>query len=236
MTRGKKLESLAKLFPEIAKEWDYEENDGTPEDYPANSSTIVQWICPKGHKYKTRISLRTLRGDGCSICSGNQIIVGVNDLGSVKPELMVEWDFDKNHFIYPTEVTVMANRKVWWKCSVCGHSWEALISNRTRGSGCPKCRYKKIVAKRRSKAIRYTGTSFGETFPELLKEWDYEKNKDIADPMKVTRGSAKKVWWKCSKCGHSWQATVNNRSRGSGCKPCSFKSEKHPHRKNKEAA
>ena len=225
--------SLACLFPEIAREWDYDENDGTPDDYSAFYSKPVAWICPKGHKYQAMINRRTRRGDGCPVCSGNKVVVGINDLGTLRPELMIEWDFDKNYFIYPTEVTVMSNKKVWWKCSKCGHSWQAPISNRTRGPGCPKCRYKRAVESRRGKITRHTKSSFGELFPELLDEWDYRKNHDIADPMTVTRGSAKKVWWKCRKCGHEWQATINNRSRGSGCRICSFKTEKH---KKKRAA
>ena len=226
MKRGNPDETLAKLFPEIAREWDYEKNDFDPEDIWAYSSQYAYFICPKGHSYYKSINTRTRRGDGCPICSGNQVVEGINDLGSVMPELMVEWDFDKNHFIYPTEVTVRCNKKVWWKCSVCGHSWEALISNRTRGSGCPKCRYKKAAERCKGPQRRFH-ESFGEAFPDLLLEWDYEKNREIVDPMKVTPGSAKKVWWKCRKCGHEWQATINNRRRGSGCRECSFRSEKH---------
>ena len=30
-------------------------------------------------------------------------------------------------------------RKVWWKYKKCGNSWEAIISNRAKGSGCPIC-------------------------------------------------------------------------------------------------
>jgi hypothetical protein len=30
------------------------------------------------------------------------------------------------------------------------------------------------------------------------------------------------VWWKCDK-GHEWQATLNNRSKGSGCPYCAGK-------------
>ena len=36
-----------------------------------------------------------------------------------------------------------SHKKVWWKCSK-GHSYEAIVSNRTRaGSGCPYCSNKK---------------------------------------------------------------------------------------------
>ena len=54
---------------------------------------------------------------------------------------------------------------------------------------------------------------------ELVKKWNYEKNGDLK-PTQVTVGSNKKVWWKCTK-GHEWQATINNRAKGTGCPYCS---------------
>jgi predicted nucleic acid-binding Zn-ribbon protein len=28
---------------------------------------------------------------------------------------------------------------VWWTCSSCGHQWQALVSSRSVGNGCPRC-------------------------------------------------------------------------------------------------
>ena len=54
---------------------------------------------------------------------------------------------------------------------------------------------------------------------ELLSEWDYEKNTE--KPSEVSCWSHKKAWWKC-KNGHSWTATIKNRSMsGNGCPYCS---------------
>lgn len=54
--------------------------------------------------------------------------------------------------------------------------------------------------------------------PTLAHEWNYDKNIELT-PADVTVSSHKKVWWKCSK-GHEWQATIANRSKGSGCPVC----------------
>ena len=57
---------------------------------------------------------------------------------------------------------------------------------------------------------------------KLIEEWDFEKNVGLS-PDKITTGSHKKVWWKCSK-GHSWDAVIFNRARDkkpSGCSECS---------------
>ena len=51
-------------------------------------------------------------------------------------------------------------------------------------------------------------TCLASTHPALLKEWDFDKNKTIT-PYDVSKGSNKKVWWKCEK-GHEWESTVAN--------------------------
>lgn len=57
-------------------------------------------------------------------------------------------------------------------------------------------------------------------YPDLLEEWDYEKNDSICDPEKVSCGSNFKVWWKCRCCGHSWNTSIYVRTRGHGCPIC----------------
>ena len=58
-------------------------------------------------------------------------------------------------------------------------------------------------------------------FPDLVKEWDYEKN-GFMKPEQFQFGSHVKVWWKCSKCGASWQATINWRTgqNNDNCPKC----------------
>lgn len=54
---------------------------------------------------------------------------------------------------------------------------------------------------------------------ELMKEWDWEANQGL-NPKEITRGSHKKVWWECPKCGHKWQTETRNRAilkRGCPC-------------------
>ena len=60
-------------------------------------------------------------------------------------------------------------------------------------SNCSYCTNKKVKSNKEN--------SLFFLFPEIAKEWDYEKNGDLK-PTDVTKGSDKKVWWKCKK-GHS---------------------------------
>lgn len=56
---------------------------------------------------------------------------------------------------------------------------------------------------------------------ELMSEWDWEANADL-DPNKLTPGSNKKAWWKCSKCGGKWYTTICGRTGHdhTGCPYC----------------
>jgi len=45
--------------------------------------------------------------------------------------------------------------------------------------------------------------------PELFREWDFEKNNELGlDVYSVSKGSGKKVWWKCNRCKSSYDVRV----------------------------
>ena len=66
------------------------------------------------------------------------------------PELAAEWDYEKNLPLKPNQVTCYSHRKVHWKCSTCGHSWQSRINNRIQ---CPHC---KTIKQLESKYSQYT--------------------------------------------------------------------------------
>lgn len=63
--------------------------------------------------------------------------------------------------------------------------------------------------------------SLAVNYPDIAKEWNYEKNGKLK-PEFISYGSEKKVWWKCEK-GHNYESTVNNRTSGHGCPYCKGK-------------
>ena len=52
----------------------------------------------------------------------------------------------------------------------------------------------------------------------LLEEWDTEQNLPLT-PDAVSRGSNKKVAWKCAN-GHTWMSAVKVRAAGANCPFC----------------
>ena len=205
------VNDLATLKPLLAKEWCFKRNgDITPDKIAQNARFNAWWLCPQcGGEYQSWVYSRS-KGVGCPYCSipAKRVLKGYNDLATKNPELVLEWNYERNIDITPDELLPGSNMKVWWKCKD-GHEWEASIGHRTNGRGCPYCSGRKVLQ-------GYTDLQTLE--PNLAKEWDCSKNKGLL-PSEVTTGSNKKIWWKCEH-GHEWQAVVANRCKGAGCPIC----------------
>ena len=129
---------LQTVNPVLATEWNYERNCGLmPMDVLPNSNKKVWWKCSKGHEWQSTVANRN-NGNGCPYCLGRYAVKGENDLQTVNPALVKEWNYEKNDDLKPEEFTANSNKDVWWKCSK-GHVWHASIANRSKGNGCPVC-------------------------------------------------------------------------------------------------
>ncbi len=148
----------------------------------------------------------TTRSCGC--------ILNTQGLLKEKPELVEKYDFEKNEKegIDFETLTARSSSKVWWKCKECGNSWFSTIASQNDKikHGCPYCSGRLVIKGK---------TDLLSQNPDILKEWDYEKNQ--VSPDEISCHSSQKVWWKCSE-GHSWKATVSNRVGGTGCPQCNI--------------
>ncbi len=185
---------LATTNPELATQadgWD-------PTTVSAGSGKKVGWKCERGHTWKSATYSRS-NGTGCPVCSNRQVLVGYNDLTTTNPELATQadgWD--------PTTLTAGSEKKVGWKCEE-DHNWISSVANRSKGSGCPVCSNNSVLPGYNDLAT---------TNPELAAQ------ADGWDPTTLSAGSRKKVGWRCTR-GHTWNALVVDRSKGSGCPVCS---------------
>ena len=198
---------LETVNPKLAGEWHTSKNGSlTPRDVTPGSNKKVWWKCKKGHEWESSIVNR-IKPQGCPFCSGLRA-TKETCLETVNPELVNEWHPTKNEPLTPSDVTPSSHRKVWWRCKK-GHEWEAKLTDRNAGNGCPYCSGRQ--------ACRENCLETGN--PKLAREWHPTKNGSLT-PSDVTPGSNKKVWWMCKK-GHEWVAMVNDRNAGNGCPYCS---------------
>ena len=129
-----------------------------------------------------------------------------NNLLSAFPDVVKQWDYEKNGELMPENIKPRSAKKVWWLCDK-WHSWQAAVYNRTASSpqGCPYCSGRRVLPGFNDLASKR---------PDVSQQWDYEKNGELT-PEQITTGSGKKVWWLCEK-GHSWQAPVLRRTQSKG--------------------
>ena len=209
--------------PTLALEWNYNKNALlTPDKVAYQSNKKVWWICPKcSYEWDATVNNRN-RGNGCPCCSNQVVVYGKNDLFTCNKSLADEWNFEKNDSLTPDKIVYKSGKKVWWRCKKCNHEWKTTVASRANGAGCPKCGKKKQLESFHKNVISKRG-SLSERYPKLLNEWLYIKNNRIS-PEEVMPGSNEKVWWKCSKCGHEWEATIHSRAcSGVGCPVCANK-------------
>lgn len=131
-------------------------------------------------------------------------------LQEIHPELVSQWCVS-NLPLTPNLFRPSSKRKVIWKCEH-GHTWSASIYSRANlKTGCPKCSGRDPVE----------GKTLADKYPDVAAQWDFEHNDK--GPGEVTPKSSQVFGWRC-ELGHTWQASVNNRTRGgNGCPYCAHK-------------
>ncbi len=180
--------SLLINFPLIAAEFDTSRNKVKIENISFGSKLKVWWKCKLGHSYDMTIKSRTRKGkeQNCPFCS-NRRIDNTNSIKKLKPELLIEWNFEKNSNYTPENLGINSNKKVWWKCKA-NHEWKSSPNDRIQhNTGCPNC----SISGYKSELIGYlylhivqinnkTGIKYGITnYPsDRIKQLKFRNSKD----------------------------------------------------------
>ena len=211
-----KHNSLATKAPKVAAQWDYEANDGTPEDVVAQSNTTVGWHCDAcGDKCSAPPGRRVSKNKaGCPQC-GNDASAKkkvkhptfAECQDSHSKALLAQWDHERNapQGNFPHKIRLRSNKQIFWLCTKCPagqeHSWTAMPFSRTGRSkpGCPYCAGQAACKCNSLQALH----------PAVAAEWDYAKNE--GQPSDYTASSHHPAWW-LNPQGDSWQQTINSRT------------------------
>ncbi|MBE6422331.1 MAG: hypothetical protein E7024_02580 [Succinivibrio dextrinosolvens] len=128
-----------------------------------------------------------------------------------KEYILKEWDYDLNQGLDPSELTYGSNKKVWWKCSFCGHRWRARVYNRVvKSSSCPVCYHSK-------RKIFCKNDNLTVTNPKITLDWNMSKNGNLTPDM-FTKNSRYKAWWKCHICGKEIHKEIKSYAGCINCK------------------
>lgn len=126
--------------PHIKPLWDYDKNTINHEHITRGTNVQIWWKCDKGHSLKSNIN-KLCNGISCIYCLNQRLLVGFNDLATVRPDLSKQWDCNKN-ILKPEQVLVSSKKKYHWICDK-GHSFYMSPSSRhyTKHGLCGTCYY-----------------------------------------------------------------------------------------------
>ena len=206
--------SLATKAPEVAAQWDYEKNDGTPDSVVAMSNQGLGWLCAAcGHRWRATVLNRVSKNTGCPQCAEyarrkktkHPTFAECRD-----PEvtaLLSEWDQRRNtaENNFPDNTTLRSHKQIWWLCTKCPagqeHSWSAPPYSRTGSikSGCAVC----------AGHVACRCNSLQALYPDIAAEWDHSKNE--GQPSDYVANSHHLAWWSSPQRG-SWQQVITVRS------------------------
>ena len=178
------INDLATAYPDIAKHWDYEKNDTTPDKVHFGSGHVYWWVCDKGHHYRCDVwslthGIRNNEVLGCPYCTGRYAIRGENDFATLYPQVLECWDYEKNE-LKPDEIKPSSHNIFWFKCPECGTSYQSFPYNVVKSfkqygvCNCPNC-----------------GTSRGEqSIMKFISDWIHESCQN-ADDISIIRNDRK---------------------------------------------
>jgi hypothetical protein len=198
---------LETQFPEVAKSWSYELNSPTlPSQIASSSRSKYWWDCASGHSWTATAADRTGKSQGCAVCYNRQIVVGVNDLQSVSPEVARTLAPGKNSKDFALTVTAHSRRKAWWLCDL---RHEYFVSVRQRqAAGCAYCANQKVLAGFNDLASQN---------PAAAKYFLADLNQPSATQVLVS--SMISYWWVC-ELGHEFKRTPSSVLKGIWCQFC----------------
>lgn len=161
----------------------------------------------------------------CPFCSGDKLCEEKcqtcwdKSFASFDKDKVQCWDNEKNT-LKPREVSKNCNKKFWFNCRECCHSFEASPNHvSTHNSWCPYCSNVKLCEEECKICL---GKSFASFDKDKVQRWELEKN--TLKPSQVFKGSIKKFWFKCEECSHSFEASPNHIStHNSWCPYCGRK-------------
>jgi len=159
--------SLAVKHPGLAAELHQTRNGSLdPFSLAAHSNFKVWWSCACGHEWATSVAARS-SGTGCPACAKRQSPPSERSLVAAHPELAAELHPTRNGDLDPRSLSAGSSWKVWWRCPA-GHEWQARVSGRSPGTGCPTCVKAQARRDSKSRAGHQSAASMTESAPRHL--------------------------------------------------------------------
>jgi len=194
-------------------------NPDQPNDL-TNSSHDKRWFdcdnCP--HSFESSLSNITY-GKWCPYCAHNGKLCDDSDcdmcfMKSFASNTKAQFWSTKNTDS-PRDCRMSSNKKKWFDCDKCHHSFDTALNHISSGKWCPYC----CVGRSKLCDDSNCRQCFTQSFAvhPRSKQWS-KRNPDT--PRECAIGSSTKRWFDCDKCPHSFESDLHHISCGKWCPYC----------------
>ncbi|MAE85951.1 MAG: hypothetical protein CMB80_24655 [Flammeovirgaceae bacterium] len=207
-----------------------DKNDKKPWEVTLFTNKKYWFDCNKcNHSFCTRIYHITKDGNWCPYCNHRRIcgdknceFCFKNSFASIYKEEIACWSRKNEQFVY--EIFKYSNKKYWFDCKKCGHSFHNSPNNITKQKiRCCFCSKKKLCNNKN--CVLCFNNSFASFDREKVACWN---KKNTKTPREIFKSTNKKYWFDCKECGHSFYSSLNSITGKNHCwcPLCKFKTEK----------
>ena len=217
-----------KSFASVEKEW------GKPSDYILEGNPLViskqshkkcTFVCPDcNHTFESAIYNVSSRDWPCSYCNGDKLCGSMDcsrciDRSFLYHPKAIYWS--KINKTGSNLVLKQSNKKHWFDCDVCGHSFESRITNiYNNDAWCPYC----SVPCRKLCGAEECNFCFEKSLASLVDEKNYLADNQPSLWTIQKGGRSKKYKFICDK-GHEFSMRPNNINNYQWCPLCPKKTE-----------
>lgn len=171
-------------------------------------------IC--GHEFSAFL-YTIIAGSWCNFCS-NKVLCR-EDCQICLKKSFASHEFSKfwspKNTKIPREVFLFSNKRFWFDCEDCGHSFEVVLYSVSQGSFCRFCAHQELCDS------KDCGFCFDNSFASHPKvQFWAEENK--ANPRTIFSSTGSSFLFDCD-CGHQFSASLDHISKGKWCPYCGNK-------------
>jgi very-short-patch-repair endonuclease len=199
-----------------------QKNELEPGKVSISNGAKFWFDCSKcNHSYEQRPADKK-RGGGCPYCAKfNSKLCGDKSCLFCLPKSCNVYSdiWSSKNDKTPDQVSISNDKKYWFYCPDCSHSYEQKPSHKTSGSGCSFC------TKFNTKLCGDMNCSFclSKSCNIYSKIWSKKNN---TQDHQVSISSSKRFFFDCLKCSHFYKQTPSDKTKGQGCPNCKNKTER----------
>ena len=214
-------------------------NDLNPREVSKSNNQKFWFVCDRcGHDFESCISdITRNNGTWCPYCANQKLCnnISCNDCfeksfasfdGTVGGKKKVDCWSDRND-LNPREVYKGSNKKFWFDCDRCGHDFDSSLYNITKNNRwCPYCAdpCQKLCSEDILCYHCYNNSfaSFDGLTPSGNLKTNSWSDRNELNPREVCKGSHKKYWFDCDRCGHDFESCLSaiTKNNGTWCPYC----------------